>query len=83
MITSTMQVKLEESLNSQTLEKGTLYVITPSDCRGSDLDLTVKSRVNESGDYVVNGRLCRVKISLMIGDTWKTLIPMAYNLILL
>ena len=76
-----MQVRLENLMAEGRLESGEAYNIMPSDCRGDGMDIAIKSRSDESGDYEIAGHLCRVKCTVRVGSrNWRDGIPAGYKL---
>lgn len=81
MITESMQSKIEQLLESGQIATGQKYHILPSDCEGNNYDIALKSRPDESGDYIIDGVLMRVTCSVRVGSrSWHDGIPAAYTL---
>jgi len=81
MITATMQHKIERMLKAGSIAPGQQYRILPSDCEGNGYDIALKSRPDESGDYLVDGVLMRVTCSVRVGSSnWHEGTPAGYRL---
>lgn len=81
MITATMQHKIERMLKAGSIAPGQQYRILPSDCEGNGYDIALKSRPDESGDYMVAGVLVRVSCDVRVGShNWSEGVPAAYIL---
>lgn len=79
MKTGTMEKRLNELAGK--LEPGKLYSIMPSDCSGNGYDIAMQSRPDESGNYMINGMLCRVTCRIRVGSRkWSKGIPAGYTL---